>query len=319
MAVFDLPLLELERYQGRNPRPPDLDEFWENALQEMREVDPRVELQPYRFAASFAQCFDLFFRGVDGARIHAKYLRPAGNAGRHPAVLMFHGYGNQSGDWLEKLPFVAQGFSVAALDTRGQGGLSDDPGGVHGNTLHGQIIRGLDDGPRHLLFRQIFLDCAQLAAIVMALPEVDPGRVGAFGGSQGGGLALACAALEPRIKLAAARFPFLCDYRRVWDLDLAADAYEELRTYFRLFDPRHEREEEVFTRLGYIDVQHLANRIRAEVLMFVALRDTICPPSTQFAAYNKIESKKRMVVYPDFGHETLPDASDLIFEFLSAL
>src|SRR5205823_2021338 len=104
------------------------------------------------------------------------------------------------------------------------------------------------------------------------------------------GLTLACAALEPRLKLAAPVYPFLCDYQRVWEMDLDVAAYDELRVYFRLFDPLHEREQQVFTRLGYIDNQHLAQRIRAEVLMAVGLMDTVCPPSTQFAAFNKIEA-----------------------------
>jgi len=143
--------------------------------------------------------------------------------------------------------------------------------------------------------------------------------IGAFGGSQGGGLTLACAALEPRVKKAAPLYPFLCDYQRVWEMDLAKGAYEELAAYFRLFDPLHEREEEVFTKLGYIDSQHLAGRVRAEVLMAVGLMDVICPPSTQFAAYNKITSSKNLLIYPDFGHEGLPDVNDRIFEFMATL
>ena len=105
------------------------------------------------------------------------------------------------------------------------------------------------------------------------IPGVDENRVGVYGGSQGGGLSLACAALEPRIKRAAPLYPFLCDYVRVWEMDLDEMAYEELRYYFRSFDPLHEREKAVFTQLGYIDVQHLAPRIRGEVLMATALRD----------------------------------------------
>ena len=130
---------------------------------------------------------------------------------------------------------------------------------------------------------------------------MDPARVGCTGGSQGGGLTLACAALEPRIKRAFPLFPFLCDYQRVWEMDLAKDAYEELRYWFRMFDPLHEREAEMFTRLGYIDNQHLAPRIRGEVRMAVGLMDTICPPSTQFAAYNRMRCAKSMLLYPDFG------------------
>jgi cephalosporin-C deacetylase len=89
--------------------------------------------------------------------------------------------------------------------------------------------------------------------------------------------------------------------------------------WFRRFDPTHAREEEVFRRLGYVDVQHLAKRIRAEVHMAVGLMDTICPPSTQFAAYNKIRSRKHMTIYPDFGHENLPGFGDTVFRFLAGL
>jgi cephalosporin-C deacetylase len=319
MPIVDMPLSQLYEYQGRNPRPADMDQYWDAALAEMRAVDPAVELVPYPLDAPFAECFHLYFTGVGGARVHAKYLRPRQSREPHPAVLMFHGYSGSSGDWCDKLNYVARGYCVAALDCRGQGGLSEDAGGVRGNTLRGHIIRGLDDSPEKLLFRQIYLDTAQLASVVMAMPEVDRERVGATGGSQGGGLTLACAALEPRIKRAAPVFPFLCDYQRVWEMDLAANAYEELRTFFRMFDPRHEREQELFTRLGYIDNQHLAHRIQAEVLMPVGLMDTICPPSTQFAAYNKIRSKKNLLIYPDFGHEGLPGAPDRIYEFMGGL
>jgi cephalosporin-C deacetylase len=315
-----MPLSQLKTYAGRSPKPKDFDKFWDHQLAGMWAIDPRVELKPAEFQTPFAECFDLYFDGVADSRIHAKFLRPRKASGKGPALLMFHGYSGNCGDWQDKLGYVAAGFTVAALDCRGQGGLSEDRGGVSGNTLRGHIIRGLDgETPDQLLFTRIFLDTAQLARIVMAMPGVDSRRVGATGGSQGGGLTLACTALEPRIARSAPVFPFLCDYRRVWEMDLAKDAYDELRTYFRLFDPLHQREDEIFTRLGYIDVQHLARRIKARMLMAVGLMDTICPPSTQFAAYNKIKSKKEMIIYPDFGHEGLPGVNDHVFQFMMGL
>jgi cephalosporin-C deacetylase len=312
---------QLVQYRGRNPRPDDFEAYWAAALAELDALDPCAALEPSSFtaAAGHAECFDLWFTGVGGARVHAKYLRPAGAVSPHPAVLRFHGYTLGSPDWSSMLGWVGHGYSVAALDCRGQGGLSEDPGGVRGNTQRGHIVRGLDDAPEKLLYRQIYLDCAELARIVMGFEEVDAARVGATGASQGGGLTLACAALEPRVRRAAPVYPFLTDYQRTWEMGLAVDAYQELQTHFRLFDPRHERERETFTRLGYIDVQHLAPSIRGEVLLITGLNDTICPPSTQYAAYNKIEAPKRHVLYPDFGHETLPGADDLIYEFMAAL
>ncbi|MNI33520.1 Cephalosporin-C deacetylase [compost metagenome] len=44
-----------------------------------------------------------------------------------------------------------------------------------------------------------------------------------------------------------------------------------------------------------------------------------CPPSTQFAAYNKIKSKKQYEIYPDFGHEGLPGFSDKTLQFMLGL
>ena len=204
---------------------------------------------------------------------------------------------------------------MASLDTRGQGGLSEDPGGVSGTTLNGHIVRGLSDHPSKLFYRNAFLDTAQLAKIVMAMDLVAETRVGAFGWSQGGGLTLACAALEPRIRCLAPVYPFLCDYQRVWEMDLAKQAYDEIQTWFRRFDPLHQREAFVWETLGYIDNQHLASRIKGETLMLTGLADSICPPSTQFAAFNKISAPKEVLIYPEFGHEGLPDGPDHIFRF----
>jgi cephalosporin-C deacetylase len=320
MPLIDKPLDQLLTYQGINPRPEDFDAYWDSSLAEMEAIDPQVELRPSDFqAAPYAECFDLFFTGTGGSRIHAKYLRPKKAASPHPAVLQFHGYSGNSGDWQDKLSYVAAGFSVASLDCRGQGGSSDGMESIRGTNFRGHFIRGLDDHPKQLFFRRIFLDTAQLAKIVGSFPEVDAGRMGAMGGSQGGALTVACAALAPQIKLAAPVYPFLSDYLRVWQMDLAINAYEELKYYFRQFDPRHLREKEIFTKLGYIDIQFLAPRIRAEVLMGTGLMDNICPPSTQFAAYNKITSKKDVRIYPDFGHEGLPGFADATFTLMQKL
>ena len=45
----------------------------------------------------------------------------------------------------------------------------------------------------------------------------------------------------------------------------------------------------------------------------------MCPPSTQFAAYNKVPSEKSLVLYPDFGHEGVPGHSDRVMQFMKGL
>ncbi len=319
MPIVDMPLEKLKTYRGINPRPADFDEFWDRALKEMNEIDPHPVFTPKAVAADCADVFDLTFTSTKNAKIHAIFARPKNVKGKIPAVLRFHGLAGYCGEVSVKLlPYVLRGYCVAALDCRGQGGESEDVGG-QGNTYSTPFTRGLDGDPDSLLCRDLFLDTAMLARIVMGLDYVDETRVGVTGRSQGGALTVACAALVPEIKLCAPVFPYLSDYKRVWEMDLAKNAYEGLRYYFRSHDPRHEREDEIFTKLGYIDIQHLAPRIRAKVMMSTGLMDTTCPPSTQFAAYNKITSDKSVVIYPDFGHEDLKGSDDMIFEFMGGL
>ena len=57
--------------------------------------------------------------------------------------------------------------------------------------------------------------------------------------------------------------------------------------------------------------------MKAKLLMLTGLMDTICPPSTQFAMYNKVTSEKEVVFFPEYAHENLKGASDLIFRFIN--
>ena len=319
MPIIDMPLEKLKVYEGRNPRPCDFDEFWDASLAELDTIDPAPCLTPYEFPSRIADAYELTFTSIKGAKMYAKFMKPKNIVGKAPAVLYFHGYTTASGDWNTLLPFVSQGYVVAWLDTRGQGGKTKDVGCASVATCSTQLIRGIEGDPSDMLYRDIFLDTAQFARAVMSLDYVDETRIGVTGASQGGALSLACASLVPEIKLCAPKYPYLCDYKRVWEMDLDKGAYEGIRYYLRYFDPCHEHIDEFFTKLGYIDLQFLVPRIKAKVLMFTGLIDVVCPPSTQFAAYNKITSEKSMEIYPDYGHENLKGDSDKIFIFLSQL
>ena len=314
--LFDMPLEECKKYMGINPKPADFDEYWDSSIAEMKAIDTEIEFVPTTWKFKNVEAYDIWYTGVGGARIHGRCVKPANLSKPTPTILLFHGYSGEGDVFSGLLNWVAQGYIAISIDARGQAGLSEDVGGVKGNTLNGHIIRGLDDeDPKKLLFRNIFLDCAQIAHLAMKLDFVDENNVFCMGGSQGGGLSTACAALEPRIKKASITFPFLTDYKRIWKIDLYKDAYTELNWYFRVRDPHHEREEEIWTKLGYIDVHNLAPRIKAEVMMNTGLNDTVCPPSTQFAVYNNITSKKTHRFWYDYGHEYLPNEWNYISDF----
>jgi len=320
MPMLDFQLKELQAYQGSSPRPRDFEDYWERALRELDDAGTDYTLEPAEFSAPGVLCHYLYFTGVGGARVCCKFLCSENATGKIPGIAMFHGYSTSSGGWVDKLPYAYAGHAVLAMDVRGQMGRSRDNLSVHGNTLRGHIIRGLGgNDPDGLFFRNVFLDTAQVARILMGMDFVDETRVGATGWSQGGALTLACAALEPRVKRNAPVYPFLSDYRRTWEMDLLKDAYEELSYYIRNTDPRQRRMDAMFETLGYIDVANLAPRIKGETYMFITLMDSVCPPSTQFAAYNRITAAKSCEIYPNHGHEGLPEAAELIFGFLMGM
>jgi len=61
--------------------------------------------------------------------------------------------------------------------------------------------------------------------------------------------------------------------------------------------------EQVFHTLTYFDGMSFAARARGATLFSVGLMDTICPPSTVFAAYNHYAGPKRIKIYEYNNHE----------------
>ena len=316
---MNMSLERMQEYLGINECPEDLDAYWDEGIREMEALGTDCVLEEVMSLPN-ALCYDLWFTGVGGAKVHAIFVRPREITAPVPAVLKFHGYASNCGPFYDLLAWTSAGMCAAAMDCRGQYGKSEDVSTNCGTTWMGHIVRGAEsDDPRRLYFRNVFLDTAQLARIIMAMDFVDEKRVGAFGRSQGGALTLACAALTPTLNRIVSEEPFLSDFRRVWQMHKESISYTELYDHFRWFDPQHKHEKEFFTKLGYIDVHNLAHRIRAKVLMCTGLQDPICLPSTQFAIYNNLRTEKDMHIYPDFKHETLPHRPDDMIRFLMAM
>ena len=315
MPLLDMPLKELKQYMGINPCPQDFDEYWKDALFEADKVQLNIELQKIDYPAASIEVFDLYYTGTNNARIHALYLRPVNIKYPAPCVLEFHGYTCSCGTIESKLKWLTLGYQVLSMDCRGQGGKSNDTGGVIGNTHNGHIIRGIED-KNTLLYKHIFLDTYLLAKIADSFDTIDSKNIMTIGGSQGGALSLVCAALSPFVKKSAACYPFLTDYKRVWEMDYSG-AYKEISEWFRRFDPAHERADEIFTRLGYIDIKNLAPKIKADVLTCACLKDETCPPSTIYAMYNHLKCGKKIIIYPDFVHEHIDHWSEESFKFLA--
>lgn len=302
---------DLENYSGSGIKPADFDAFWEDGLREMESLPLDYILDPVDIPSQVANFYHLTFKGVGGATIHCQLITPKETAGRNfKGLLQFHGYHTDSGDFQDKIGWAAEGFVVLAMDARGQGGLSEDRTQTSGGVMKGLIIRGMEEGKNNLYFRQVFLDTAHAARILKSMDFVNENRIYAQGASQGGGLTIACAGLVPDLYRIYVSYPFLSDYRKAYSLGAQTSAFEEIPYWFQFRDPLHKREKKIFDTLEYIDIQHFAPRIKAEVCWAVGMQDTIVPPITQMATYNNITTKKNLIILPEYGHEYLPKVSD---------
>ncbi|MEG2678374.1 MAG: acetylxylan esterase [Oscillospiraceae bacterium] len=317
MPMTDAERKACESYLGTNPCPADFDAFWAARVAEATEIPLECRIEPSDEAGSYDSCdfLELHFRGIRGEWLYAKYLKPR-STDPVPLVLQFHGYPGASRSWAEQASYAGMGCAIVALDCPGQGGRGTDPGGYLGTTVSGHIVAGLDGDPKELYYVRLYQNICILCRIVAELSGIDRSRIYVNGASQGGGIGIACAALNPQIVAKAAiLYPFLSDYQKVWELGADEIAYEGLRYYSRWFDPAGERTEEVFTRLGYIDTHNFAHLVQCPVLFGTGLDDTVCPPITQFGVYNNLHCPKRHVFFPGFGHEEIQEFDDLILDF----
>ena len=155
-----------------------------------------------------------------------------------------------------------------------------------------------------------------------ALPGTDAAAVIVAGNSQGGLLSLAAAGLVPDVSACLTSAPFLCHPERALEITEAAP-WDELVQYLSVY---RDAEAAVMHTLSYVDGVAFARRALAPVHFATGLRDTVCPPSTVFAAFNaygcisETDIHRTMEVYP-FNHHEGGDAVNTRrqLDWLSAL
>ena len=83
MPIVDMPLKKLYEFGGLNERPADIDAYWDKGIAEMEALGTAYELVPAKYQVPGAECFEMYFTGVGGSRIHCRFARPAKREGKH--------------------------------------------------------------------------------------------------------------------------------------------------------------------------------------------------------------------------------------------
>lgn len=280
-----------EKMKTVSDTPPDFAEYWAKAKHKLAAVDPKYKLIKIDSLGTDARdCYLVEMHSLGNVLVRAWLLTPK-KPGKYPAVLSVQGYSSvMQPDWTFNDPNVVS----LGLNIRGHGNSRDDinPG------FPGYLYSGIHD-KEQFIYRGAYMDCVRAIDFLFSRPEVDTNRVAVEGGSQGGALSFATAALcGNRIKAVVPAVPFLSDFPEY--IKVAAwpanewNGYAKENSQFGITG--------ILKTLSYIDIKNLAPWITAPVFMGVGLIDETCPPRINFAAYNNLKVEKKYIVFPDSGH-----------------
>lgn len=287
-------------------RPKDFDEFWGNTKRELAAVPLDAKLTPDpEHTDAEAACFKAEYASLRGIVVHARYCRPARD-GKFPAVLIVPWYSKGA----IPPPNSLAKRGVAALEFQARGYEVDQSSYPLENSWY--ILNGIET-PESYVYREIVAHALRGVDFLAVRPEVDASRLAVMGASQGGGVSLLVAGLDPRIKAVSADFPFLTD----WPLSLSAphSPYADARRYV---EEHPDRRDAVLRTVSYYDTLDVADRIRVPVLVQIGLADKTCPPAGIRTMFERIPGKRKTLKeysgadHTDLGAERWKTAEDFL-------
>lgn len=313
--LIDMPLEELNKYKPPQNKKGNFSKFWQET-KAISKVQPlNAEIKRIDYIIKDIDVNKVYYDGFGGARICGYYLLPK-SPGPHPVILWFHGYGDNKQKINYYLKWVLMGYAVMAIDIRGQNGESIDNKIYPAPSAIGYMTKGIFSKEDYY-YRGVYMDCVRAVDFLSTRKEIDISRLCVTGASQGGGLSLATAALDPRPKLVIAEIPYLCHFKRAveWAEEFKNITYFEFTSIIKKYP---EKEEEMFNTLSYFDNLNLCTWIKARTVISCAMKDIVCPPSTIFAVYNHIKAPKHMEIMSFYEHswETVINFDEKRLEYI---
>jgi cephalosporin-C deacetylase-like acetyl esterase len=299
-----------EKIVATQVTPADFDAFWQAQKDELAKVpvEPTITLLPDA-CTDKVNVYHVSFRNVGpkGTAIPSRMfgiLCEPKAPGKYPAILRVPGAG------------VRPYFGDKELAARGAITLEI---GVHGipvnmpqavydslaaGALNGYWAFNLDNKETYY-YRRIYLGCVRANDFLTSREMWNGKDLLVMGASQGGQLAIATAALDPRVTGLSATHPAFCD--------VSAELHGRAGGWPHPFMPdvtgktsQHATPAKIETAT-YYDTVNFARRLKVPGFYIWGYNDITCPPTSTFAAYNTITAPKVLAVEFEQAHTYPPE------------
>jgi cephalosporin-C deacetylase len=289
--------------------PADFDAFWEAGKKELAQVaiDAKLE-QVAKQSDDRALCYKISLGNIEGKRVHGWLSVPKGQ-GPFPAVLTVPGAGvygigpDKGHAYLGALSLNIIIHDMPVDETK------DFYAKLSAGPLKSYQDIGMDDKNKSY-YRAVILGCVRCIDYLFTREDFNKKELAVTGGSQGGALTLITSGLDPRVTLAAPNVAAMCDHS-----GMAFDRVSGWPHWLTRTTP--EKKAKVLETSAYYDAVNFARKFKGKSVHGVGFIDTVCAPTTVYAAYNVHPEPKAMISSPLMGHNTDPrwtKASDQLFK-----
>ena len=313
-----------EKIVSAPDKQPDFDEYWAAAKEQLDSIDMNAQLTLLeKKSTDKRKIYLVELQSVpdspdgDPVIVRGYYAEPQ-DGQKHPVIMHFYGYDSQNATSWPPCPggndseYAEFFFSIRGQMLNNRGATHRYPDGKEEDfvNIYGDWFAynfGVKDG---YYYRGAFMDCVQAVRFMATRETSDMTQLFAEGSSQGGALSYAVAALSDYPFTAIAPcVAFLGDFPDYFNI-VSWPAETAKANKGSMTD------EEMYAFLSYFDTKNLATRISAAVIACSGLQDGTCPPHTNLAPYNNLQTEDKVIYYyPEMGHEIPSDWNKKIMTF----
>jgi len=297
-----------ERIGPSMPVPDDFDEFWTGQLAVQRSAPVEATMTPHSDHPD-GTVSSVVIRMPDEHDIYGWLLRPHG-PGPFPGLVRYHGAGVYPVQPTNGLDWTARGVMVLSINPHSI--PNDRPKEFYDDLRSGALADYRTRGRTSretLYFREMFLRAARAVDFIAGHEDWDGRHLIVEGHSQGGGQALAAAALNENVSALVASCSTHCD--------LTGPVIGRAAGWPKIVEVRDGVPDPVQVAAArYIDGVNFASRVRCPAMFSLGFLDDLCPPTGIYAAYNTLRGPKEIRHDVSIGHVYTGACGAAIYEWV---